>query len=152
MDWKMNFKDSTLIKYYFHGICIAVMLILSELILSTFTVLNSTNLPTLIMFNPPLGTILLFFVYLFVIPLHCGLLNYLLAKRLWRETELKVGFWIWLNGFYLYIVQSIVGTMLKLTLEQWLIRMAFFLFVFPIPMFLGYIGKYIAVKKIILAS
>lgn len=103
MDWKMNFKDSTLIKYYFHGICIAVMFILSELILSTFTVWNSTNPPTLIMFNPPLDTILLFFVRLFVIPLLCGLLNYLLAKRLWRETELKVGFWIWLNLSLIHI-------------------------------------------------
>jgi len=138
----IHLRNFISIKYYFHGTCIVLILSLNVLILSLLAVEGRP----LILVNPPTGTIFLFFVIFLIIPLLCGSVNYLLTKRLWREIALKAGFWLWLNGFYLSLMYGTFQIIVSSLTQLWFIQVVGYLILFPVPMFLGYTGKHIAVK------
>jgi hypothetical protein len=92
-----------------------------------------------ITYNPPIGTGLLIFSYIFVIPFIVGVVNALVVKKVW-DAEFG-GYSFYVNGLMLFLLVSSIHMILKYVLNSYVSAVILTVIFSPL---LGFIGKYFA--------
>jgi len=119
-----------IVKYVLHGIIMCIVSLALMFLLSS-------NMVSFITYNPPIGTGLLIFSYVFVVPFIVGVVNALVVKKVW---DVEFGWYsFYVNGLMLFLLVSSMHMILNYALNSYMFAVVLTVIFSPL---LGFIGKY----------